>query len=307
MINNLVKDIYHVVSRGNYSEGYSTKLGHDVGKRLDHWAKPETTRSGLRLSKMGPSCPKAFWHSVHTPELAEPLPPAAIIKFSYGHVLEAIAISLSKEAGYKVEGEQDELELLGVKGHRDCVIRGCTVDIKSCSGRVFDKFKTKAIASDDSFGYLDQLDAYTTAAVMAGDPLVIVKDYAYILAIHKELGHMYLYEHKIRSEAIKERIRERIQIAEQTEPPACRCGTIPQGESGNIQLDIPASYSPYRYCCFPRLRTFLYSRGPVYLTEVRRTPDVPEVSRNNMYKSMQLYNSRTKELSSTSTDGLLLH
>jgi hypothetical protein len=279
MINDIVKDIYETIEMGNTSKYFAETLGSSIASRLYHWARPEVFRSGLRLSRLGPSCPKAFWHSVHTPELAEVPPPAARIKFAYGHVLEAIVIGLAREAGYEVMGEQDELELLGVKGHRDCIIGGCTVDIKSCSGRSFDKFKTRTIETDDAFGYLDQLDAYTVAAALSNDPLVTITDKAYIIAVHKELGHLYLYEHKVRPERIIERVNQAKQIAGETTPPPCQCGTRAEGSSGNIRLDVKASYSAYKHLCFPGLRTFLYSTGPVYLSEVRRKPDVPEVDR----------------------------
>ena len=124
----------------------------------------------LRLSQMGPRCPKALWYSIHHPELAEKLPTWAKFKYAYGHILEAFAIILAKEAGHDVTGEQDAIEVDGVIGHRDCVIDGCIVDVKSASSRSFQKFKTKTLAQDDPFGYLDQLDAYMAGSLE--DPLV---------------------------------------------------------------------------------------------------------------------------------------
>src|SRR5258705_12324610 len=103
---------------------------------------------------MGPRCPKALWHSIHTPEKAEALPPWVLIKFSYGHVIEALAIALAKAAGHTVEGEQGHVEFDGIVGHRDCVIDGCVVDVKSSSSRGFIKFKDNSISHDNPFGYL---------------------------------------------------------------------------------------------------------------------------------------------------------
>src|SRR6266849_6159935 len=40
---------------------------------------------------------------------------------------------MAKAAGHEVLGEQDELTLDGVVGHRDCVIDGCIVDVKTTS------------------------------------------------------------------------------------------------------------------------------------------------------------------------------
>lgn len=276
-IDTLILDIYSLVQR---KDGWFTQeLADDYARNLSHRLREnlgEQKRSPtLRLSQMGPRCPKALWHSIHTPELAEPLPPWAEIKYSYGHMIEALAITLAKAAGHTVEGEQDVIKLDGVVGHRDCVIDGYTVDVKSSSSRGFLKFKNKTLEQDDAFGYLDQLDGYVLGS--SADPLVRFKDTGYLWAIDKQLGHMVLYEHKIRQDSIRTRIRDYKQISERTTPPDCTCRTIPMGLSGNIGLDIKASYSPFRHVCFPNLRTFLYSDGPRYLIKVVRTPDVPEI------------------------------
>jgi hypothetical protein len=226
---------------------------------------------------LGDRCPKALWHSINTPDLAEPLPPWALFKYKYGYIIEALAIEYAKAAGHSVTGEQDELIVDGIIGHRDCVIDGCVVDVKSTSSLGFKKFQDKSIAQDDSFGYLDQLDAYLLGS--ADDSLVSVKDKAYIWAIDKTLGHMCLYEHTLRRDRIEKRIKDYKEIVSQDIPPACTCGTTPEGKSGNVRLDTKASYSPYKYCCFPKLRTFLYSKGPVYLTQVGKLPDVPELTK----------------------------
>ena len=215
---------------------------------------------------------------VNKPEEAEVLPPYAQIKYAYGHMIEAMAIQLAKEAGHEVTGEQDELVVDGVRGHRDCVIDGHVCDVKSCSSIAFQKFKTGSIASMDDFGYLDQLDGYMVGS--ASDPLVTVKDTAFILAVDKTLGHMVIYEHKLRESSIRDRIRSYKEIVGQPTPPACTCGTVPHGKSGNVKLDTRASYSLYKHCCFPSLRTFLYADGPVYLTRVVKRPDVMEVDRH---------------------------
>jgi len=229
---------------------------------------------------MGPKCPKALWHSFYTPGEAEPLPPWAEIKYSYGHIVEAWTIALAKAAGHHVCGEQDELRVDGIVGHRDCVIDGCLVDVKSSSSYGMAKFKDGSIREDDAFGYLDQLDGYLIGSL--DDPLVQVKDRGYLLVVDKQLGHMVLYEHKLdlsREQRLRDRISYYRKIIASDVPPACECGTIPEGKSGNIRLDVKASYSPYKYACFPGLRTFLYERGPVYLTNVVRKPDVIELDR----------------------------
>lgn len=236
-----------------------------------------TTRRGLRLSGLGDRCPKALWYSIHHPELAEPLPAAAKFKYGYGHIIESMALSLAKLAGHDVQGEQDELVVDGIVGHRDAVVDGCVLDVKSCSSIAFGKFKEGTLAQDDAFGYLYQLDGYVLGS--HSDPLVTVKDRGYILAIDKTLGHMALYEHTLRPQVIRRRIQDYTNIVLLPTPPACTCETRAVGSSGNIGLDTRASYSLYKHLCFPELRTFLYANGPVHLVKVVRTPDVPELQR----------------------------
>jgi len=268
----LVKDIYELVQRkdGWFTDDLARDFASTVAGRLQRQLGESQKTSTLRLSKMGPCCPKALWYSIRHPELAEALPPWAEIKYSYGHIIEALAIVLSKAAGHEVTGEQDAIVLDGITGHRDCVIDGCIVDVKSSSSRGFTKFKDKTLSQSDNFGYLDQLDGYVLGSNL--DPLVRTKDRGYILAVDKTLGHMVLYEHAIREEQIRQRIRDYRAIVALDQPPQCTCETVPQGKSGNIALGVRASYSPFKHQCFPYLRTFLYSDGPVFLSTVMKRP-----------------------------------
>jgi hypothetical protein len=284
-IDTLIRDVYKVleVRDGTFCGETVDVLSTNITSRLLHQLGegPAGRRPTLRLSGMGPKCPRALWYSINKPELAEHLPPWVHAKFAFGHILEAFGIALCKAAGHTVTGEQDELCVDGVVGHRDAVVDGCVVDFKSCSSRSFEKFKNKSLAHDDPFGYLDQMDGYLVGSF--NDPLVTVKDRGYLFAIDKTLGHMCLYEHKVREDHIRERVKQSKEIVNLPEPPRCRCGTQPVGESGNVKLDIKASYSDFKHCCFPGLRTFIYAGGPVYLTEVKRVPDVPELHRHPVH------------------------
>lgn len=282
-ISTLVPDIYRMISNKNgwFTDEIASSLGREISTRLQVQLGERFSRPTLRLSQMGPRCPKALWHSIHTPEQAEPLPPYAEIKYSFGHTIEALALALAKAAGHSVTGEQDELRVDDITGHRDCVIDGCIVDVKSASSFSFKKFKDGSIRQDDPFGYLDQLDGYLVGS--SDDPLVTVKDRGYLLAIDKQLGHMCIYEHRLRiapdgTPAIKQRIQQYKDIVRQPVAPTCNCTTVADGKSGNYRLDTRASYSPYKHICFPNLRTFLYASGPVYLSKVVRVPDVMEIT-----------------------------
>lgn len=278
-IQTLVSDIYATVEKdGWFTNELSEDFSRELGLRLVESTAARSSVPTLRLSKMGPICEKQLWHSIHTPSLEERIEPWARIKFTYGHILETLAISMAKSAGHTVTGEQDAVSVDGIVGHRDCVIDGCIVDVKSTTSLSFKKFKDKTLAENDSFGYLDQLDGYLVGS--SADPLVTVRDRAYILAIDKQLGHICLYEHFLREQHIRNRIRSYKEIVALDKPPACTCETVPEGKSGNVKLGVKASYSGYKHVCFPRLRTFLYARGPVYLTHVAREPkDVPEINK----------------------------
>jgi hypothetical protein len=280
-INTLIKDVYNVAEKDSWfppadTERYCTELGHRLLERLTSEERPV----GLRLSQMGDICPRSLWASVHSPSVRERFPAHAKIKFHFGDVVEAMAIALAKAAGHTVTGEQDELELLGVKGHRDCVIDGCIVDVKSINSMGFQKVKSKQV-SEDIFlrSYLDQLDGYLLAS--ADDPVVTEKDTAYLWCIDKAMGHMCLYEHRLRENHIRERITSYKEIVARSQPPACTCGVVAEGASGNLKLDLKASYNPWKYFCYPNVRTFIYAGGkPTHLVKVVRKPDVLEVDRN---------------------------
>lgn len=272
-IHTLIKDINHVVEGKDrwFDESLAEGFSGELGLRLLESFAPRDKVPGLRLSAMGEGCPRSLWASVHSPSSQEPLQASVRVKFAYGHMIEALALAMAKAAGHSVLGEQDELQLLGVKGHRDCVLDGCIVDVKSANSLSFQKIQNKAVMEDYFLRkYLDQLDSYAVAS--ADDGLVHVKDKAYLFAIDKTLGHMTLYEHRVRPDHIKQRVADYKAIVASEHPPACTCKTMPFGASGNICLDTPASYNPFKYYCFPHLRKFLYKGKPVYLTRVTRMP-----------------------------------
>ena len=272
-IHTLIPDIHKLLGRkdGWFTPELASEFGIELGKTLSASLSEERGPPTLRLSGLGDKCPRALWYSIHHPELDEQLPPSAVFKYSYGHMIEALVIALAKAAGHEVTGEQDAVRVDGITGHRDCVIDGCIVDVKSANSRSFQKFKAHQLSEDPFLnGYLYQLDGYLVGS--ADDPLVRVKDRAYDLAVDKILGHMYLYEHRLRPGKVEERISSYKSVVGNEVPPACTCGTLADGSSGNVKLDVKASYSPQKFSCFPNLRTFLYSEGPRYLTKVVKRP-----------------------------------
>lgn len=282
----LVPDIQHLLDRqdGWFTTDLANEFALSLAKRVQKQSsRVARAQKNLWMSQLGPRCPRALWYAYHHPELGEPLSPEAKLKYLYGDIIEGLVIALAKAAGHSVEGEQDVLDLHGVIGRRDAVIDGCVLDVKSANSRSFRKFQDGTLNKEDRFGYLDTLDGYCVASM--DDPLVITKDKGYLLAVDKELGKMVLYEHHIRERHIRRRVEKARHCIEQDTPPPCECGTEPHQGSGHIKLDDTAKYNNFKFECFPKLRTFLYSGGPVYLTYVneKRKPDVPELDRYGNY------------------------
>ncbi len=272
-IHNLIPDVNALLKRkdGWFTPELAKEFAYEVETRLSASFNRPESKPTLRLSQMGPRCPCALWHSIHKPEEAQALPAGAEFKYAYGHIIEALAVALAKAAGHDVRGEQDTIVVDGITGHRDCIIDGYLVDVKSTSSFGFKKFKSGTIREDDSFGYLEQLDGYGVGSLE--DDNVLVKDRGFLWAIDKQLGHMCLYEHKFREAHIHRCIHQAKEVVAQSSAPACTCGVIPDGKSGNLILDTKASYNTFKFSCFPKLRTFLYSDGPRYFTRVVKRPE----------------------------------
>lgn len=284
-IKTLVKDIYDVVERkGGWdavvSEAFRNEVSDAVDTRLVPHTGGEEPRRTLRLSALGTPCARKLWLQVNgplgNPAAIETISPAARLKFLYGDILEALLINLARAAGHRVEGCQDELYVNGVKGHRDCVIDGITVDVKSASTFSFKKFETGGLRDDDPFGYISQLSSYVYAGrshEVESHPTL-----GAFLVIDKTLGHICLDMYDFGAEIErKEQEVEAIKtmVADPTPP-----GTLedePHQKSGNRKLKTICSYCDFKRDCFPDMRTFLSSRGPLFLTHVEREPKMEEV------------------------------
>lgn len=227
------------------------------------------------MSNIGKPCPRQLWYEINTPEKAKQLRPEEYLKFLYGHILEELLLFLVELSGHKVEGRQDEQEIEGVKGHRDVVIDGVLVDVKSASSYSFKKFKEGRLKEDDAFGYITQLQSYLYSS--QNDPKVIDKNRAAFLVIDKSLGHICLDFHEKSSFDWPKFFRERKELIQQKNPPERGFKPIPEGKSGNLKLNVNCSYCAFKDSCWPEKRTFLYYNGPVDLVKIVRQPNVPEL------------------------------
>jgi hypothetical protein len=228
-------------------------------------------KASLRFSNIGTPCRRKLWYSIRAPQLGEELPPYVRIKFLFGHILESLLLFLAKTAGHEVRGRQTEVSIGDVKGHRDAVIDGRTIDVKSATTHSFKKFRDNGLGSDDPFGYLSQINAYNYAADDVEDA-----DFVSFLAIDKQLGHIVLDTYPADNVDYDKQVEELKALVEDDTPPPRHYEDEPMGASGNRKLTMNCAYCPFKETCWPGLRTFIYSNGPVYLTKVISEPKVME-------------------------------
>lgn len=275
-LSTLVKDIYELLGSGHTPNSdnvkqFSNTIAASIIKVLGEDPQPS-----LRMSNIGTKCDRKLWYSINTPEKAEPLSPEVRFKFAFGHILEELVLFLAKEAGHTVEGTQDTLSIGGVKGHRDAVVDGVVVDVKSASSYAFKKFDNHLTEEQDSFGYLDQLGAYLYAS--KDDDKVKRKDIAAFIAVDKTLGHLCVdvqpSTYKDYAKLVEEK---KSMVALKVLPPRAFTDE-PDGKSGNRKLCTECSYCSFKKTCWPELQTYLYSTGPRFLTVVTREPNVGKAS-----------------------------
>lgn len=253
----------------------SEALAETIGKRLAE----ERGATYLRMSNLGKG-DRQLWYDVngYPADPGEELSPSAKIKFLFGDILEHLLIFLAEEAGHSVENKQAQVVVDEVPGSIDCTIDGVLVDCKSASTYAFKKFEGGRLVDDDPFGYMEQLAGYSAGL---GD-----LDGAF-LVIGKELGHICLDRHS-KEELAAYRVRDRIKhtkevVASEEIPERCYLPK-PEGKSGNMVLDVNCSYCPHKKKCWAGvnngvgLRTFAYASGPKHFVEVKKEPEVYEIT-----------------------------
>lgn len=280
-INTLVKDIYEELeNRGGWDAAvteYFLDLMRDFAKKRREQQEEDDRheRGTLRLSALGTPCRRKLWYQINTPDDREPLKGHTLLKFNYGDIIEALVLSLAKAAGHKVEGEQDELYVNGIKGHRDAVIDGVTVDVKSTSTYGYKKFESGGLRDDDPFGYISQLSSYVYAG--RDNEVESHPSLGAFLAIDKQNGHlcMDMYDFGPELDAKEQEVEALKTMVDLPEPPPRDFTDEPDGKSGNMKLPMQCGYCDYKTKCWD-YRTYFYSTGPRYLTRVVKEPKVSE-------------------------------
>ena len=279
-IETLVEDMEEVL----YGlKGWDYLIGQKVGTNIaamarDRFKAPQEPRGYLSMSSIGTPCRRKLWYKVNQTKLAEPLQANTLLKFFYGDMIEELALGIVQQAGHTVEGQQDRMSAHGIKGSRDCVIDGMTVDVKSASPYSFKKFKEGNLRDQDPFGYISQLSSYVYAA--KDDPLVTNKTHGAFLVIDKVNGHICLDMYDL-TEELKtkgQEIEEVKEMAVSKVPPPREYEDEPQSKtSPNRKLKMECSYCEFKKTCWPGLKMFAYSHGPVYLTDIKKPLKVDEV------------------------------
>lgn len=250
-------------------------------RRLEE--KPVFDKTEIRVSKLGTKDRK-LWYELHyagkhiddhEDSVDLKIPADLAIKFLYGDIIEELILFFAREAGHIVEGEQGEIDIDGVKGHRDCIIDGITVDIKSASRFAFQKFKTAQLHKDDPFGYIAQISSYAKAD---GSP------YGAFLVMNKESGELTLLKID-KGDMIDpwQRVQEVRKIEQMPTPPTEKCyEPVPDGQSGNLKLHNNCSYCPFKDVCWQDanngkgLRRFQYGTVREYV-HIEKEPRVDEI------------------------------
>lgn len=274
-ISTLVPDIKEFFeSNAKLPEDRLKVLGEQITKVI-HDSLTEDKRTELRMSNFGTKCDRKLWYQLNSPDDAERLDGWTKLQFLIGHIAEAVLLFAAEEKGHDVQGRQEEIELHGVKGHRDAIIDGVLVDVKTASPMGFPKFQNHQIEKDDPFGYLDQLGMYLEAS--KGHEALKVTGEAAFLATNKSSGVTVLDKYRMPSRDWKQEIEDKKEMLSEAEPPPRPYVPEPDGKSGNEQLPLQCRYCAFKRKCWPGLRTFQYSNGPRYLTRVVKLPEVPEI------------------------------
>ena len=282
----LVDDINEVLLKGtDITDEQADEFGKNMSSLIKDRLQPRRQRKpSLRLSGIGKD-DYQLWYEMNGYKHDQDLPPNVYFKFLFGDVIEEIVLTLAKLAGHKVEEQQGEVIVEGVKGHKDARVDGVTVDVKSASTFAFKKFKQGTMLDKPSGfdkQYLMQLASYIQGdAGKEGN----VDDRGAFLAVDKQNGHIALLEVvDFFLPDAAERVKHVKEMVKAEAPPPCSYEPVPDGKSGNMVLPAEGSYCPYKFQVWKEsnnglgLRVFAYSSGPRFFTHIEKEPAVQEIT-----------------------------
>lgn len=286
-IDTLVTDIYGLLDKGvdftpdpDSLKKFTDNMAQHMHSTLASSNRPRE-KGKLWFSDLGEKCGRKTWYKWNSNQMVEPLAGHTIHKFMYGDLIEEQVLFLAREAGHIVEREQERVSHdfangWTLSGRIDAVIDGVLVDVKSVSSYGYKKYTSEGLLpTNDSFGYRYQLGGYSAFLpdiLSEGEPSIVFVD--------KQNGHINVVTPTIPTPQEIELDVEQVvyTVGTKSVSKIARGYTDePFGKSGNRKLGIECSYCPYKKECWPGLRTFIYSYGPVHMTEVNNEPKVPEV------------------------------
>lgn len=241
------------------------------------------------MSNIGSPCDRKLWLEKNFPQDKVPFTPSTMNKFTFGDLTEEYILFLAELSGHRIEGRQDECVFHGIKGHRDVLIDGTLIDVKSASSFSFKKFKEGLTLEQDAFGYIRQILSYLEA--FQHDPLLLDKNRAGFLVFDKQHGHIHVdFHHRdpdfdwAKFYAEKKEINNSDQMPERAFKPKLdgykkEKILIP---NGNELLDTNCSYCDMKFKCYDNIRIFLSSQGPKFFTKVVKQPKMLEISRKEL-------------------------
>ena len=279
-IDTLIKDMEDtILGLNGWDHLLSIKMGDRIGKAAtSRFKAPQKPRGYLSFSSIGSPCKRKLWYKINEPSIARPMSPADLLKFFYGDMIEELILTIAESSGHTVTGQQDRMRINDLAGHRDAVIDGMTIDVKSCSPFAFKKFRDGELRDNDPFGYISQLSSYVYAA--KDDPLVTDKTRGAFLAIDKVNGEICLDVYDFSNElSTKQTEMEAAKTMVSGDIPVERISPVPASKSSpNTKLDKACQFCEYKKSCWPNLRMFEYSYGIEYLVHVEKPPKVPEIT-----------------------------
>lgn len=278
-IDTLIPDIYSVIEgKGGWDKTITEYLSKGIAKTAEsRFKEPQAPRRYLSLSSVGSKCKRKTWYRINKPDLAKPLSPQLLGLFFYGDLLELLILALARAAGHDVQGEQDRVDVYGIKGHRDAVIDGVTIDVKSASRYGMTKFEKHALKEDDPYGYISQLSSYVFAG--RNDPLVTDKSRGAFLVVQKDTFKLCLdiYDFSEEIEKKEQEIYNIKSVVDNSEPAERLEPELMSESSGNTKLGFTCKGCEFRDICWPEARVFEYSNGKEYLIDVKKKPRVQEL------------------------------
>lgn len=270
-IETLVADIYSLFDGDlKFDVELFKQFGINLEEGMDYRFHSERKDATLRMSNIGKP-DRQLWYDLNWKGEVEGMPPHTMIKFTYGDILEQMMLLFAKMAGHDVQFEQGEISVNGIKGHLDAIIDGVVVDVKSASNFAFKKFAEGTLLEpgNDPFGYVGQLAGYVHAKTPG--------ERGAFLAVNKETGKLALLvipPEKLLEYDVPKRIEYVKEMVGSDVPPSRCYDDKPDGKSGNRILAVGCSYCKHKHHCWPGLKTYFYSNGPRFFTNVQKEPRV---------------------------------